>query len=300
MALRPGHWREQLHPRDGAGRFRDGLTVVTRRRGRPEVIERFPAPPVLIGNDTTSGLHNAGGSGRARLKRAADGSSWVFKPATGLGGMSHAERTAHTLARRWGFPAAELHPVTVDGREGNAQRLFPGVVDDLFSVDVRGFTAQQAAYLAAEQILDYALGNVDDHGGNFVVLSDGTIRGVDKEFAFYPQQNPESLQERVLPGAQFLAGGGEPYRRPKPYEVLLAAVIDNTFDDATVTAMRTAATAAAARIHRDSSYATLLPLMGIHNSAQDDAATYAARHGGLPDEIRALWDRLLQLRSEHR
>lgn len=109
------------------------------------------------------------------------GGQWVFKPAPQENHRfrPEVEHAAHDLARQWGFKTAESQLIEYDGRYGQIQRLLP-VDHDLRGVDLTTLTTPQLCAIAREHLLDWAIDNDDSHAENIVILTDGSVVGIDK------------------------------------------------------------------------------------------------------------------------
>ncbi|NSW82540.1 MAG: hypothetical protein HPY90_04565 [Syntrophothermus sp.] len=74
--------------------------------------------------------------------------------------------------------------VDEQGRLGTLQKLFPDVEGNLKQINWKSLTPEDWRQIQREHVLDWAIGNFDSHGGNFILLKDGRILGTDKEQAF--------------------------------------------------------------------------------------------------------------------
>lgn len=285
------HWREDLHPRADDGRFSDVAAHASvrsvRRASQTAPIGRLvqlPGPPRSLGlaghgaeppqarerrsltvdfgageitaTPTDESTHGTGAFGAQVFdspvgRLVVKGDDPISQP--------HREVAAMQLARWWGFPTAEA-ALSSDGKH-SMQKMFPDVVGDLLQSPARPrlldrIGADQLPYLAAEHVLDHMLANPDTHGGNYVVLSDGTVRGVDKGVSMSSGYQHRPNFEMARYDAKRPPGGGQDMDRrliPHPgatdvYEQMYAAVVRDELHPDTVAAMRSAALDAARRI----------------------------------------------------
>jgi 8-oxo-dGTP diphosphatase len=76
---------------------------------------------------------NLGGAHSKQVFEAPDGSRWMFKPQDEW--RAQIDRTIYEMAVAVGHDAAETYVISVGGRAGSIQRLYPDVGGDFYSVD---------------------------------------------------------------------------------------------------------------------------------------------------------------------
>jgi len=115
-----------------------------------------------------------------------DGNEWMFKPAPGGKDFrANVESIASEAAKRLGLDSADVFLVKHRGRTGTMHRMFKAVKNDgLERVGIEGLTQQQVEAMQRQHVLDWLIGNNDMHAGNFMVLKDGTLVGIDRGQAF--------------------------------------------------------------------------------------------------------------------
>ena len=118
------------------------------------------------------------GSHHAKVYSDKDGNQWLFKPQEGF--LTEVDVATAKLAKKLGHPAADTYKVTLDGKEGSLQRMFPG--GDAFGAGFDPTKAPTAHILAVqkEHVLDWLFSNHDSHSANFVFDEDGNVVGIDK------------------------------------------------------------------------------------------------------------------------
>ncbi len=230
---------------------------------------------------------------------------WLFKPAPTPAARfrPEVEHEAHQLANAWGFRTAHSELVDFDGHYGQIQLLLP-VERDLLGCTGAQFadlTEEQITAVACEHALDWALDNDDTHGGNMVILTDGTVIGIDKGRAW-----------RYVGGWDGLSGTTAADTNCKViYTGLYAAIAAGHLDRALVDRMYRAVIVTAHRMqalpddalrahltratanrphYQPSSYQT--PVAGAPTTAEELITQVTARKNNLVADMSTLWQRV--------
>ena len=121
---------------------------------------------------TTLGTHHA------QVWADKDGNQWLFKPQDQF--LTEIDVATSKLAKKLGHPAADTYEVTLNGKTGSLQRMFPG--GDAFPTGLNPETTPTAHILAVqkEHVLDWLMANHDNHDKNYVLDEQGNIVGIDK------------------------------------------------------------------------------------------------------------------------
>jgi hypothetical protein len=137
-------------------------------------------PEDLKDTGTVLGTHGA------RVYTAPDGTRWLFKPPKDPkdGFLTTLDEATARFQAAAGLKAPDTFVVTLGGRRGSIQRMFPA--KDGFPGGFKP-TALSEADLGAvqrEHALDWLLANHDGHRDQFLRLEDGSMVGIDKGQAF--------------------------------------------------------------------------------------------------------------------
>lgn len=133
-----------------------------------------------------------GGTGQKIIYQDKSGQQYIFKPAVSKSGQpevfrAYVQEAASEIGKRLYDPGQFVEVKAVvdkQGRLGTLQKLFPDVEGNLKQVNWKSLTPENWKQIQREHVLDWAIGNFDSHGGNFILLKDGRILGTDKEQAF--------------------------------------------------------------------------------------------------------------------
>lgn len=133
-----------------------------------------------------------GGTGEKHIYQDKAGQKYLFKPALSKAGKveefrAYVQEVASEIARRI-YDEGQFVQIKVvrdsKGRLGTLQKLMPEVEGDLKKISWKSLSPYQLSMLQREHVLDWTIGNFDSHGGNFILLKDGRVLGIDKEQAF--------------------------------------------------------------------------------------------------------------------
>lgn len=156
----------------------------------------IPKPEDLVYSKSGQYL---GGAGRKSIYVDAAGNEYIFKPAESKSGVPEAfrahaqEATAQLAARIMDTDRfVEIKTMNLGGEFGTVQQLLPDVVGDLKKIDWKGLGPSAWEQILRESVVDWTVGNFDSHAGNFILLNDGRILGIDKEQAFRYIKDPAS------------------------------------------------------------------------------------------------------------
>ena len=118
------------------------------------------------------------GTHHAQIWTDKDGNQWLFKKQEAF--LNAIDVGTAKLAKKIGHPAADTYEVTLNGKTGSLQRMFPG--GDAFPSGLNPESAPTASILAVqkEHVLDWLFANHDNHDKNYVLDEHGNIVGIDK------------------------------------------------------------------------------------------------------------------------
>lgn len=188
------------------------------------------------------------------------------------------ELAAYTLARLWGFKSPPAQPLTIEdsGITGIGQQYLPGTTT-LDPAKVPDLTPRQAADLAAEHVLDWALDNPDGAPSNYLLYGDGIV-GIDKDAAF---SKPPGEWDGLGPGA-----GSYATHAPS---LLYDAIRHHQVSQETAGAAYVAAIRAARRMSllTDKRMAEVLAAGGLSTK---NAAALVERKNSLEADVSKLWE----------
>lgn len=168
-----------------------------------------------------------GGSGAKDIYVDRDGNEYLYKPAVTKRGAAEpfrafAQEGASHVAARITDAGDYVQVRAVDiapGKAGTYQRIIPDVTE--LRTPVPRLTPSQVIDLQREHVVDWLIGNFDTSRRNFIVKSDGTIIGVDKEQAFRYITDPASKKMSLT------YHPNKPYGAPEPiYNELFRAFRD--------------------------------------------------------------------------
>jgi hypothetical protein len=147
----------------------------------------FPAMAdlTLVG----SAAHHGGNKDKMELKDQL-GNTFMFKPADDGYSRAYAGEVASSIAHlMYGEdePGSYI-PVKAANHSdvgfGSVQPIVKGKKADLDKVSLKTLNKDQIRALQRERVLDWLISNHDSKAGNFMLMNDGKIIGVDKEQAF--------------------------------------------------------------------------------------------------------------------
>lgn len=137
-------------------------------------------PEDLTFTGKTLGTHGA------QVWKDADGTSWLFKPPKdpGDGFLATLDEAGSRLQAQAGLKAPDTYVVTLGGKRGSIQRMFPA--QDAFGGGFRpeDLSEMDLAQVQRQHVLDWLLSNHDGHRDQFLRLADGQLVGIDKGQAF--------------------------------------------------------------------------------------------------------------------
>lgn len=126
------------------------------------------------------------GTHGGRILEAPDGTQWLFKPPASPrdGFLATLDEAASRFQAMAGLKAPDTYVVTIGGKRGSIQRMFPA--KDAFPTkpNVSALAQHDLDALQREHVLDWFLSNHDTHRAQFLRLDDGTMVGIDKGQAF--------------------------------------------------------------------------------------------------------------------
>ena len=173
-----------------------------------------------------------GGAGSKSIYKDAKGQEYIFKPAVTKSGYA-AEYKAYVqeLAAQLGEQlyaqgdTVPLRTVKLENKMGTLQPLLSGVTGDLKATSWKNLSPEQIRRIVEEHVLDWTLGNFDSHAGNFILLDNGRILGIDKEqcFRYLNDANSGSMSLTYHPNAHY---GEEPPIYNQIFEAFAKGQID--------------------------------------------------------------------------
>ncbi|MEO1960475.1 MAG: hypothetical protein ABGW82_05825, partial [Paracoccus sp. (in: a-proteobacteria)] len=114
------------------------------------------------------------------------GTRWLFKPPKDPkdGFLATLDEAASRFQARVGLKAPDTYVVTLGGKRGSIQRMFPasdGFPNGFRPTDLKGHDLD---LVQREHALDWLIANHDGHRDQFLRLEDGSMVGIDKGQAF--------------------------------------------------------------------------------------------------------------------
>lgn len=123
--------------------------------------------------------------------RDSQGNKYMFKPVPdGKFKPSAAESVSNIQAIMFGDDGVEAYIPVKAGVSptrgyGSLQPLQVGADGTLKNVELQSLTKEQLRQIMRERVLDWAISNSDSHADQFLKLMSGSLKGIDKEQAFY-------------------------------------------------------------------------------------------------------------------
>lgn len=151
----------------------------------------YPAPPARFVRQYS---HNLGGANAKSIFEDDQGRFWLFKPQSTLDTMT--DITASRIARLVGVASPLVYDVNFvwNGQpmKGGVQPFLRAIVRTFgLSRDLSECSSTQIEALQCHQVLDWLLANADPHRGQFLILQDDTLVGIDKtqSLRFFPHDS---------------------------------------------------------------------------------------------------------------
>lgn len=107
------------------------------------------------------------------------GGRYLFKTHHSDTARPYVEDAALQMAKQLGYGPPESQVAKVNGKVGHVQALIPNT-GDLKGISPSDLTDQQLSDVLREHVFDWMIENGDAHSENFLTLSDGSIKGIDK------------------------------------------------------------------------------------------------------------------------
>lgn len=126
------------------------------------------------------------GTHGARVYEAPDGTRWLFKPPKDAkdGFLATLDEAASRFQATAGLKAPDTFVVTLGGRRGSIQRMFPSTEGFPSGFQPAALSKPDLDVVTREHVLDWFMSNHDGHRDQFLRLEDGTMVGIDKGQAF--------------------------------------------------------------------------------------------------------------------
>lgn len=276
----------------------------------------WPTKPPWDPNDLKATGQVLGTHG-ARVYEAPDGTRWLFKPPKDPkdGFLSTLDEAASRFQARVGLKAPDTYVVTLGGKRGSIQRMFPS--SDGFPGGFRpqSLTGPDRDLVQREHALDWLLSNHDGHRDQFLRLQDGTMVGIDKgqafrwfgqdrlDWDFHPNQAygaPEPVYNALW--RAFAKGDPKVELDPPGQGALWDQIktIQAIPDDELRDLFRGYAEQAAARglLAKRQQYPGLKPSSALENDVERFLDALVARKNRLDDDFRDLYDRAAKERAK--
>lgn len=109
------------------------------------------------------------------------GDQWIFKPQQDFRALT--DLTAAQMAQLFGRETAEVYLTKLGGRGGSIQKMFSGVLGDMYGATPSTLKKGDIASLEQEHAFDWLISQHDTHAGNVLRHPDG-LKFIDKGQAF--------------------------------------------------------------------------------------------------------------------
>lgn len=163
-----------LHP---ACRCAQGLSRVAPPKAAPAAAPPPPGAFPWRESELTPVSINLEGAHPKQVFEAPDGSRWLFKPDETA---ALAEIAGYRLMRELGLDAPDAYLVTIRGKIGSVQKMWPDVASPVRIDALASLTREQIEQIQRHQVADWLMSQHDTNNGALLLSASGKIYAIDK------------------------------------------------------------------------------------------------------------------------